>query len=234
LVTRHVGLNPNAEDTPEALADERASLGMGFRESLQRMCELELFHQGYELRCPKCLHRNWIGVQDLKMKMPCAVCHEVALAPVDQPWQFRLNGFVRDALQRHGIGPLFWVLGRCQQKFREGFWFEGPLNIFLDQAGYDRGTTATDIDLTIVHQDKVTMCEAKQSERGFVRPGQVAENMSRLRPDIALIAVMEPISPRLEAKFQEFSRALDGSGIEPQMWTLEGADDISEDPWFFI
>jgi hypothetical protein len=195
---------------------------------------MEVFHQGYELKCPKCLHKNWIGVADLKTKMPCQVCHEIALPPVARPWQFRLNGFIRDALQRHGTGPLFWVLGRCQKTFRDSFWFEGPLNIFFDHDAFAQRRVTTDIDLTIVHKGKVIMCEAKQSERVFTDPGRVAENMAKLRPDVALIAVMGPPSPVLDAKFAEFSRALEGTGVEPRLWTLDEENDISNDPWFFI
>ena len=126
------------------------------------------------------------------------ICHTIALAPVDMLWQFRLNGFVRDTLKRHGIGPLFWVLGRCQRVVRDSFWFEGPLNIYVDEVAYGRNTPPTDVDLTIVLEGKVMMCEAKQSERGWDQAEQLAASMVRLRPDIALIAVMEPTSPELE------------------------------------
>lgn len=233
FVMRFMAANRHhGEGDAEADDEERKGYRRNLIECLQRMCELELFHQGYELKCPKCLHRNWVGVEDMKTKMPCQVCHEIALPPVDRHWQFRLNGFIRDALQRFGTGPLFWVLGRCQRTFRDSFWFEGPLNIFSDQLAQEQRRVTTDIDLTIVHKGKVIMCEAKQSERAFVNPSRVAENMAALRPDVALIAVMGPRSLGLDAKFGQFSRALEGTGVEPQMWTLD--DDISHAPWFFI
>lgn len=234
FVERFLAAHGNDEDNAETLAEEKSRYQRELATTIQRMCELTLFHQGYELKCPKCLHRNWIAVQDLREKLPCQVCHTIALAPVDMPWQFRLNGFVRDALQRYGIGPLFWVLGRCQKVFRDSFWFEGPLNIYVDEVAYDRNRPATDVDLTIIHEGKVMMCEAKQSERGWDQPEQLAASMVRLRPDIALIAVMEPTSPELERKFATFVRGLEGSGIEPRMWTLSPDEDIADDPWFFV
>jgi hypothetical protein len=235
FVTRFMAANQHADEQhAETIEQERKRYEKDLSDCLQRMCEMEVFHQGYELKCPKCLHKNWIGVADLKTKMPCQVCHEIALPPVERPWQFRLNGFIRDALQRHGTGPLFWVLGRCQRTFRESFWFEGPLNIFFDHDAFAQRRVATDIDLTIVHKGKVIMCEAKQSERVFTDPGRVAANMAKLRPDVALIAVMGPPSTALDAKFAEFSRALDGTGVEAQLWTLDDENDISNDPWFFI
>ncbi len=234
FVTRFVASNRHAnEEQAEAIEEERNRYRRNLRDCLQRLCELEVFHQGYELKCPKCLHKNWIGIEDLKTKIPCQVCHEIALPPVERPWQFRLNGFIRDALQRHGTGPLFWVLGRCQRTFRDSFWFEGPLNIFSDHEAYEQRRVTTDIDLTVIHKGKVIMCEAKQSERVFVNPGRVAQNLARLRPDVALIAVMEQRTAGLDAKFAEFSQALEGTGVEPQMWTLDEENDISDDPWFF-
>jgi hypothetical protein len=154
---------------------------------------------------------------------------------VDRPWQFRLNGFLREALQRHGIAPLFWVLSRYQQDARnQSFWFEGPLSIYLDPEAYDRGQSETDIDLTIVLNGKVIMCEAKRSARGLDKPTETALLFSRLRPDIALIAVMEASSPALQAKFAEFAKALAGTGIEPQLWTLDQDRDFEDWPWFDV
>lgn len=224
-----------AELTEQEMAEERESYVSGLRECVQHLCELGILNQGYELKCPKCLHRNWVALGDLKATVPCHVCHHPGVAPVDRPWQFQLNGFLRESLQRHGMAPLFWVLARYQQEPRsQSLWFEGPMRIYFDAESYDRQQAATDIDLTIVQDGKVTMCEAKRSERAFRDPEGAARIFSVLRPDVALIAVMEAPSRTLKTKFDTFAAALAGTGIEPRLWTLDEERDFEDAPWFAI
>lgn len=131
---------------------------------------------------------------------------------MDRPWQFRLNGFLRETLQRHGMTPLFWVLGRYQQEpMSQSLWFEGPLCIYLDADAYHQGQATTDIDLTIVQDGKVIMCEAKRSARAFREPEKAAQIFAQLRPDVALIAVMEAPSLALQTRFDTFCSCLGGN-----------------------
>jgi hypothetical protein len=217
-----------ARDQDEASRSRASSL----RGSVQNLCNLGVLHQGYEHRCRKCLHRSWISIADLEPDIVCEVCHDVRPAPVDQAWNFRLNGFLREALQRYGIRPLFWVLSRFQQRNSNSFWFEGPLDIFFDRAAADAGTPETDIDLTMIDNGIVRMCEVKQSERQFRNPRRLALTMARLRPDIATIAVMEADSQALQHKFGEFSAALAGTGVRPEILTLDPQSDIENRPYF--
>jgi hypothetical protein len=233
FVDRHMGEHPGGVLSSKNEEEERGFLRDELRRSVQRACELDVLHQGYELKCPKCLHRNWIALGDLKPKVHCQVCHHPSAAPVDQPWQFRMNGFLREALQRHGVGPLLWVLARYHRTFRStSLWFEGPLNIYADLNSHHQRQPTGDVDLTIVMDGKVTMCEAKASARGLDKPQKTAELFANLRPDIALLAVMEAPSAPLQAKFDEFSAALAGTGIEPKLWTLDETEDFEDAPWF--
>ncbi|MDP1646198.1 MAG: hypothetical protein Q8L71_11980 [Thiobacillus sp.] len=211
--------------------EDRWRIG-SLRESVSNLCNLGVLHQGYEHKCRKCLHRSWIAIADLRPDIVCEVCHDVQPAPVDRAWQFRLNGFLREALQRYGIGPLFWVLSQFQRHSTDSFWFEGPLDIFFDQDAAEAGRQETDIDLTMIDDGIVRMCEVKQSERQFKDPARLAQTMAKLRPDIAMIAVMEADSPALRRKFEEFSAALTGTGIKPELFTLGATNDISADPYF--
>ncbi len=232
LVANFNAENPLPDQPERDKIEEKRITEHGLRRHVQLLCKLGVLHQGYEIKCSKCLHRNWIALGDLNPSIICQVCHNSTRAPVDQPWQFQLNGFLREALRRHGIGPLFWVLSRYQQHNRGSFWFTGPINIFFDENSYQKRMPETDIDLTMVDQGQVIMCEVKQSERVFEKPLAFAEAVKKLRPDVALVAVMEPSSPALEAKYEQFRNALAGTGIEPKLMTLNEDEDISNEPWF--
>nr|WP_047166067.1 hypothetical protein [Sphingomonas sp. Y57] len=204
----------------------------GLARYVEDLCQRGVLHQGYEHKCRKCLHRSWVGIDALASMLTCEVCADAQPAPVDRSWDFKLNGFLREALQRHGIGPLFWVLSRHQRHNRHSLWFEGPLDIYFDKDSFDANRRATDVDLTMIDNGIVKMCEAKQSERHFVEPAKMAETFIRLRPDVALIAVMEADSPAIQQKFETFSKALEGAGIRPELMTLDPALDYETGPYF--
>lgn len=213
-------------------AEDREWYQASLRNSVQTLCSLGVLHQGYEHACPRCLHKSWIAISDLEATVACEVCGDDHPAPVDKSWQFRLNGFLREALQRHGIGPLFWVLGRFQRHSGSSFWFEGPLNIFFDDDAALADKPATDIDLTMIDNGMVRMCEVKQSERQFTDPEGLACTMLKLRPDIAMVAIMEEYSDKIQRKFARFSKILEQSGIKSELITLDSEVDINRSPYF--
>ena len=232
LLARFDEANPPEPSIPDLREEEQRYRQESLRRSVQALCQREILHQGYEHKCRKCLHRGWIGIATLGSVVTCEICGDQQPAPVDRPWDFRLNGFLHDALQRHGIGPLFWVLGRLQRHKRGSFWFEGPMDIYFDEESLEARRPATDVDLTIVDEGVVKMCEVKQSARQFREPGKMATNLARLRPDVAIIAVMEPETQAIRDNFARFSEALRGTGVKPELMTLDPEEDITTGPWF--
>lgn len=205
-----------------------------FKRGVQNLCENGILYQGYEHKCSKCLHRSWFAIDNLGPRIKCEVCRREEPAPVDRPWQFRLNEFVREALRKHGVWPLFWALSKMRSLRESSFYFAGPLDIYTTGTRWDRASGDTDIDLTVVSNGIVRMCEVKQSIRqldlNLVK--DFAKLMLKLRPDIATIAVMEAETPNLKNLFKHFSEELKGSGIEPELLSL-GENDFDDSPSFF-
>jgi hypothetical protein len=218
--------SPSGEnvDKDEWQGWERDSL----RNALQSLCQAGVLNQGLEYGCRRCHHNVWIPIGSLGSMIVCEICGRTEAAPIDRPWQFRLNGFLKEALRRHGIGPLFWALGRVRDHNTRSFWFEGPLNIYRTKADYEARRIYTDVDLTVVTNGKVRMCEVKQSGRQFRKPEALADIFKGLRPDIATVAIMEPVTSGILAKFAKFKAALAGSGIEPELLTFDPERDVED------
>lgn len=217
--------NPGEEkDKEELLTWDHRSLAP----AVQSLCERGVLHQGLEHRCHRCHHTSWIAISDLGPRIVCEVCKDPVPAPVDRSWDFRLNGFLREALRRHGVGPLFWTLGRLRPITSASYWFEGPLGIYFTEESDKAGKRDTDIDLVVISGDQVRMCEVKQSARSFDDPEKYAAQFRRLRPDIATIAIMEPSSQRIQGGFAKFAAALAGSGITPELITFNPHRDIDD------
>ena len=75
------------------------------------------------------------------------------------------------------------------------------------------------------------MFEVKQSARQMKKATNFASVAKRLRPDIATIAVMEQKNRKIEKHFSDFSKELQGTGIEPRLLTLDPHHDFSQTPW---
>jgi hypothetical protein len=198
----------NTEDHEICLSHSKSSLG----HSIKWLCRQSILYQGYEWHCSLCYHTNWIRVTELSPLLSCEICGNTTTLPVNRPWDFRLNGFMCDALKEHGLTALIWCLAKFQQSARHSFFFMGPHDLFEDYPSEGVKTAKNEADLICVVDGKTYLCEVKSSCRDIEIPPLV-KVASRIRPDIVTLAVMERLSTRLNQKFEELKVALSSSGI---------------------
>jgi hypothetical protein len=195
-----------------------------FTRDVRALCQRGVLHQGFEHRCTKCLHSAWIAIDAVKKTIVCEVCGTSEAAQVSTPWRFRLNEFVREALRKHGILPLFWALSKLREFPERSFFFEGPLDVFFDHPPWAADGPDGDIDLIVVSNGRVSICEVKQSGRQLRRAEGFSASVRRLRPDVGVIAVMEQQTPQIAQGFRRFADTLQGTGIEARLITLHEND----------
>ena len=211
---------PDEEDE-----DEKRSLA----DSIQYLCGCEILHQGHEWHCRHCYNRNWVRIDALTGKMTCEVCGSSRSAPVSEPWYFRLNGFVRDALRDHGVAAAIWCLCRLQEQAKASFYFSEAQELYFTPESSDARQSDAEFDLLTVTDGITRLCEIKTSRRG-IDVTKLAELAKRVRPHFATLAVMEPQSAALGEKLDELKKLLDGSGIEAELICL-AANDIEDAPF---
>lgn len=210
------------ENPEEWIADARASLPR----SVKWLCAQSVLYQGYEWRCPTCYHSNWNPITALRPESTCEVCGTNQISPVDKPWDFQLNGFIREALKEHGLLALVWCLVKLESRVRDTFFFLGPHDLFVTYPDNDRAVGDNEIDLICVVDHMVHICEVKSSARDIQIPSLVNIAM-RIRPDIVTLAVLEPPSPRLNSRLQELEAAFSGTEISVELLTL-GKNDFED------
>jgi hypothetical protein len=206
--------NSTAPDITERIKSAEASLSI----SVQALCARSVLYQGYEWRCDTCFHTNWNPIGSLRSAPSCEVCGEVQPAPVDRPWDFRLNGFVREALKEHGVLALVWCLAQMEARVQESFFFLGPHELYSQYPRDAQTASYREADLLCVVDRKVHLCEVKSSDRD-VDLESLVNIAKRLRPDVVTLAVMDDASPRLSSRFQELQRELAGTGLECELLT---------------
>jgi hypothetical protein len=99
---REVLASQQAEEPEEWIAQAKRSL----RNGVQNRCAQKVLFQGYQWRCDVCFNTNWNDLGALKPELICAICGASEPAPVDKPWSFQLNGFLKDAMREHGLTAL--------------------------------------------------------------------------------------------------------------------------------
>jgi hypothetical protein len=199
--------------------DEQRSLG----ESVQYLCQREILYQGHEWRCPRCYNKNWVGIAALKQSMECEVCSHVIPAPVTGPWHFKLDAFILEGLREHSMLSYVWCLRRLEEIAAASFFFLEPHELFYTSESADKRIADAEIDLITVADGVVRLCEIKAANR-VLDIDKFANVAKRVRPDIATLAVMEPISSALSAKLSQLESALSGTNIAAELIHLHDQD----------
>ena len=204
----------HTENPEEWIADVQASL----ERSVKWLCARSVLYQGYELRCRTCYHSNWIHIGALEPVTACEVCGTSQIAPVDKPWDFRLDGFLREALKEHGLLALIWCLTKLEQRVKQTFFFLGPHDLFTKYPDSNSATGDNEIDLICVLDGKVHLCEVKSSDRR-IKIEPLVKVAKRIRPDVVTLAVLKGRSGRLSPKFEKLKCRLADEGIAVEMFT---------------
>ena len=87
----------------------------------------------------------------------------------------------------------------------------------------DRAVGNNEADLLCVVDRKVHLCEVKSSAHD-IQIDRLVNVAERIRPDNVVLAVFDNGSQRLNTKFNELTRALQGTEISSELLTLENDD----------
>ncbi|MBT5881454.1 MAG: hypothetical protein HOH46_20560, partial [Rhodospirillaceae bacterium] len=177
----------------------------------------QVMFQGHQWTCQKCHYRNWVDLASLSSEMSCEVCKRPTQAPVDIDWLFRPNGFLIECLRDHSVLSLVWVLSALRSRSRRSLIFVEPMCF-----GFANDSVSPDAeaDLLAIIDGQAMLCEVKASWR-ILRHTDIRKFVklaTRLRPDTALLAVMENGSGPA-AVLSEPRAQLSAEGIEFELLT---------------
>lgn len=159
-------------------------------DSTQYLCQKQILFQGQLWRCPECLNKNWVSIDNLKANLSCDICAYAIAAPISDDWKFFLNGFILQAMQQHGITATIWCLVQLNQKANSSFYYVPSIEFYEHDEAKEPKSPVAEADIMAVVDGELFICEVKSSGRDndFSRFLKVIE---RLRPDVALIAIMD-------------------------------------------
>ena len=179
----------------------------------------QLLFQGHQWTCRNCHHKNWVNLGSLSVELSCEVCKQSTQAPVNLRWLFRPNEFLIESLRAHSVLSLIWVLSALRERARSAFSYAGP-TCFGYSDNYD--DPDAEADLLALVDGMAVLCEVKSAWRSL-RPVHI-DNLvalaTRLRPDIAILAVMEEgKGTNPTAKLEEARTHLAAQGIKFELLT---------------
>jgi hypothetical protein len=199
--------------------------------SLIEMRQRKMLFQGHRWTCRKCHHKNWVDLGAFTPQLLCEVCKQSEQMPVDIRWLFRPNEFLVESLRDHSVLSLVWALSNLCLRSRHSLVFVEPTWF-----GYDQESVAPDAeaDLLVILDGKAMLCEVKSSWHSLrlSHVSDFVELASRLRPDIALLAVMEvgagPVADLEAARTQ-----LAAEGIKFELLTPTGQN-LEDGPYLRV
>lgn len=205
-------------------ASEAATLDRCFMDLRER----QIVFQGHRWLCRECHHKNWLNIDALDTTLECEVCRTETLTPIEIKWQFRPNEFLIESLRDHSTLSLIWVLDILRQRSRSAFYYAGPTEFRLT---YEAKSSDAEADLLVVADGRAYLCEVKSSWASLRRSDirKLVDLAKRLRPDVALLAVMEDGGDLLE-EIAEAQAELATDGIAWELITLRG-NQFDDDPY---
>jgi hypothetical protein len=196
------------------------------------MRQRQIMFQGHQWTCRHCHHKNWLDMSELAPQLTCSICQNVEAAPIEIKWLFRPNEFVVQSLRDHSVLSLIWVLAALQSRARQSFVFVEPTWFYFDRDKFP--SPDAEADLLVILDGNTFLCEVKASW-SVLRTSHIAdlvELAKRLRPDVALLAVMEN-DEQLTAEITSARKDLAQSGIEFELLTLRQSS-LEHDPYLHI
>ena len=199
--------------------DEKGSL----QESTQYLVSRRILHQGIDWRCIKCANNNWTSIDSLSRKMICDVCGREQAAPVSFVRNFKLDGFILEGMRDHGVLASIWCLSRLSERSRSSFYYSPSQELFFSEDSYARRKSDAEIDLLAVVDGVSYACEIKSSARQFDKD-KFVELAARIRPDTALLAVFDEVTPAFKASFEAARDALASQGVAAELMSPQERD----------
>lgn len=188
----------------------------------------QMMFQGHRWTCKKCHHKNWVDLSELTPEIACEVCKRTEFTPVSIRWLFRANEFLIESLRDHSVLSLVWALSALRERARYSFAFVEPTWFGF---GERAETADAEADLLALVDGEAYLCEVKSSWHSL-RLSHVDDLVAlaqRLRPDTALLAVME-VGAGPAPKLAEARARLAEVGIKFELLTL-GDHLIHDDPY---
>jgi hypothetical protein len=180
----------------------------------------QMMFQGHRWTCRRCHHKNWVDMSELIPEMACGVCKKTEFAPVNIRWLFRANEFLIESLRDHSVLSLVWALSALRHRARRSFVFVEPTWFGFDEQAE---TADAEADLLALIDGQAFLCEVKSSWHSL-RPSHIDDLVAlaqRVRPDTALLAVMEAGAEHV-AKLDAARARLAEVGIKLELLTLDG------------
>lgn len=175
---------------PELDEDWHASEAATLDRCFMDLRAKQIVFQGHRWLCRECHHNNWLNIDALDTSLTCEICRTETQAPIEIKWQFRPNEFLIESLREHSTLSLIWVLDILRQRSKSAFYYAGPTEFRLT---YEAMSSDAEADLLVVSDGCAYLCEVKSSWAGVRRSDirKLVDLAKRLRPDVALLAVME-------------------------------------------
>ncbi len=166
-------------------------------ESLDRclidMRRRRMIFQGHRWICRECHHQNWAELTSIGIELTCSICKTPESTPIQIDWLFKPNEFLIESLRDTSVLSLIWIIDLLRRESKISFYYAGPTIFFYTEEAHDKNQPDAEADLLAVADGKALLCEVKSSWSVVTKAdiGKLVELARRLRPDVAVLAVME-------------------------------------------
>lgn len=183
------------------------------RRSLSYLLDRKVFYRGHEWVCQRCSHRNWVDIDGLRNIVPCVVCEESHLVPVDLELDLRLNEFLAACLREHDTLTVISALDALQDTAQTSFLFHPQTNLYRDYPENQGDRIDREVDLVCMLDGQLVIGEAKANVN-LIRPSDIADMATAAKEvgaDVIVLAALTGERATLDSKVSDLRGLVGGS-----------------------
>jgi hypothetical protein len=163
------------------------------QDGLTSLMARDVIQAGFEFACHRCGSVSWLPLGRAAQHGECPDCGTRWAAKAEMPWQYRLNGLTKRAVQRSGGAiPVLLAIHTLFLESKGSFLWQPNLDIY--RPDYEAGQKPWhEMDIVCLMDGKFTIGEVKEDVSNFVDSdfNDLAEICEAIEPDVALLVFLE-------------------------------------------
>lgn len=204
------------------------NLGLGLKDTLEELCECQVFFKGFTIKCSNCSSKHWYSLDQVGSSLKCNGCQVSLNVPVEPTFSYKLNELVKtnmfDANGNHdGNYTVIGTLVSLYHQSHRSFSFSSQLELFAD---HHYRKIIGDLDIVCVSDGKLIIGEAKYDSKDFKAEKSkclktLAEIAKAVRPDTIVLSCSVNQHERLERAKKSLIGFLNDWPFVPNVEILE-------------
>lgn len=179
-------------------------------DSINRLLEYAILFQGISPRCNNCGSVFWYSIDEISDLLVCKGCLTKFRVSAEEPWTYRLNNLIANAITYHGVIPIIWAQDNLLQ-LSDSFIFMPGVEFYQNE-----NSKPFEVDIVAIKNGELIFCDLKTNVKGYSYSDlEKFSNICKiLNPQKAIIGAIYGDKEKLALRGRELEQLINSPDIE--------------------